>query len=108
MEGEAAPGPAQSQATSEPAASFTRVTIGQLKPAILKQMAEEVKKPHIARTLAHLYHYYLHGERGNRRPGSGSESEGGTKTGTSRGRAAAQVPAQEGPVCAASLLAVHL
>ena len=94
MEGEAAPGPAQSQATSESAASFTRVTIGQLKPAILKQMAEEVKKSHIARTLAHLYHYYLHGERGNRRPGSGSESEGGTKAGTSRGKAAAQVPAQ--------------
>ena len=88
VEAEAAPGPAQSQATSEPPGSFTRVTIGHIKPAILKQMAEEVKRPHTARTLAHLYHFYLHGERGNRRPGSGSESEGGSKTATSRTKAA--------------------
>ena len=41
------------------------------------------------RTLAHLYHFYLHGERGNRGPGSGSESEGGTKTGNTRAQPAA-------------------
>lgn len=41
------------------------------------------------RTLAHLYHFYLHGERGNRGPGSGSESDGGTKTGNSRAQPAA-------------------
>ena len=54
------------------------------------QIAEEVRRQQLPRTLAHLYHFYLHGERGNRRPGSGSESDGGTRTGNSRAQPAAE------------------
>lgn len=45
---------------------FTRVIIGDLKPAILQQLANDVGGAQICRELAHVYHYYLHGEDGNR------------------------------------------
>lgn len=48
-------------------ASFTRVIIGDLKPEILRQMVGDGEQgPAICQELAHLYHYYLHGETGNR------------------------------------------
>lgn len=50
---------------SEAAAGFTRVVIGQLKPDILRQIAEDARGQKLCRALAHLYHYYLHGEEGN-------------------------------------------
>jgi structural maintenance of chromosomes flexible hinge domain-containing protein 1 len=46
--------------------SFTRVIIGDLKPDILQQLANDAGGAQICRELAHVYHYYLHGEAGNR------------------------------------------
>lgn len=48
--------------------SFTRVVIGDLKPDILQQLADDTGGAHICKELAHVYHYYLHGEGGNRVP----------------------------------------
>ena len=48
--------------------SFTRVVVGDLKPDILQQLADDTGGAHICRELAHVYHYYLHGEGGNRTP----------------------------------------
>ncbi len=45
---------------------FTRVIIGDLKPDILQQLADDAGGAQICRELAHVYHYYLHGEGGNR------------------------------------------
>ncbi|KAL4443930.1 hypothetical protein ABPG75_011667 [Micractinium tetrahymenae] len=49
--------------------SFTRVVIGDLKPDVLRQIMDDEAGSHICQELAHLYHYYLHGEQGNRAAG---------------------------------------
>lgn len=62
------------QVPSSESASFTRVVIGQLKSDILRQISEDLRGQKLCRALAHLYHYYLHGEEGSRvaggQPGS--------------------------------------
>ncbi len=59
--------------------SFTRVTIGQLKPTILRQIADEAAMQQLRRDLSHLYHYYLHGPQGSRSPGqTGSQPRDGS------------------------------
>ena len=45
--------------------SFTRVIIADLKPEVLEQIADADRYEQVCRDLAHLYHYYLHGEHGN-------------------------------------------
>lgn len=45
--------------------SFTRVVIADLKPEVLQQIADADRYEQVCRDLAHLYHYYLHGEYGN-------------------------------------------
>ena len=47
-------------------AGFTRVIIGELKAEVVRQLAEEAGVRQLCRSLAHLYHYYLHGDPGNR------------------------------------------
>jgi hypothetical protein len=49
---------------SDGAASFTRVLIGNLRPEVLSQLQEEGASQ-LLKDLAHLYHYYLHGVKGN-------------------------------------------
>ncbi len=49
-----------------PALSFTRVIIGELKPSSLAVVLQEEKGQELCRELAHVYHYYIHGEHGNR------------------------------------------
>jgi structural maintenance of chromosomes flexible hinge domain-containing protein 1 len=44
--------------------SFTRVVVGDLKPDVLSQLAEDGGLG-VLRDLAHLYHYYIHGPAGN-------------------------------------------
>lgn len=51
--------------TSSAAGSFTRVLIYDLKPDVLGQLTDEAEGQAVLRDLAHLYHYYLHGARGN-------------------------------------------
>lgn len=46
--------------------SFTRVMIGQVKPNVLCQIADEPGMQQLCRDLSHLYHYYLHGPQGSR------------------------------------------
>ena len=46
---------------------FTRVSIMDLKPDILQELATDRNGQHVCRELAHLYHYYLHGPDGNTR-----------------------------------------
>lgn len=75
--------------------SFTRVLVCDLKSHILDQVCDETQGQYICRELAHLYHYYLHGEHGNRHgnrnAGSGAASsaaqrlsEGGSSHGPKR------------------------
>ncbi len=45
--------------------SFTRVLIYDLKPEVLAELCDEDDGASILRDLAHLYHYYLHGAKGN-------------------------------------------
>ncbi|KAI8466921.1 MAG: hypothetical protein J3K34DRAFT_524164 [Monoraphidium minutum] len=45
-------------------ASFTRVVVGDLKPDVLAALAEDGGLS-VLRDLAHLYHYYIHGPKGN-------------------------------------------
>jgi hypothetical protein len=45
--------------------SFTRVLVYDLKDEVLEQLSDEDQGATIVRDLAHLYHYYLHGENGN-------------------------------------------
>ena len=85
--------------------SFTRVVIGDLKPDVLRQLMDDEEGTRIgqvsvggcnarplspppprrttsrslhvcAQELAHLYHYYLHGEQGNREGSGGGAREG--------------------------------
>jgi hypothetical protein len=44
---------------------FTRVLVYDLKEEVLEQLSDEDRGATILRDLAHLYHYYLHGEQGN-------------------------------------------
>lgn len=55
----------RAEAAAGDAESFTRVIVGDLKPDVLQQLAHDDQGLHICRELAHLYHYYLHGEAGN-------------------------------------------
>jgi hypothetical protein len=52
--------------TASPTSGFTRVIIGDLKPQILRQLADDQGGAKICTELAHLYHYYIHGQDGNR------------------------------------------
>lgn len=45
--------------------SFTRVLVYDLKEEVLEQLSDGDRGATILRDLAHLYHYYLHGEHGN-------------------------------------------
>jgi hypothetical protein len=45
--------------------SFTRVLVYDLKDEVLEQLSDGDRGATILRDLAHLYHYYLHGEQGN-------------------------------------------
>lgn len=45
--------------------SFTRVVVADLRPEVLQQISDSEQYETVCRDLAHLYHYYLHGERGN-------------------------------------------
>ena len=47
------------------AGGFTRVVVGDLKPDALAALADEGAALGVLRDLAHLYHYYLHGPKGN-------------------------------------------
>ena len=59
--------------------SFTRVLIGQVKPNILRQIADQWAMKQLRRDLGHLYHYYLHGPQGSRSHGqAGSQPRDGT------------------------------
>jgi hypothetical protein len=51
--------------TSDSISSFTRVLVYDLKDEVLEQLSDEDRGATILRDLAHLYHYYLHGEKGN-------------------------------------------
>ena len=57
--------PQASQAQA-PGSSFTRVVVADLKPEVLQQISDADRYATVCRDLAHLYHYYLHGEHGNR------------------------------------------
>ena len=48
-----------------PGHSFTRVVVADLKAEVLEQIADANRYEQVCRDLAHLYHYYLHGEYGN-------------------------------------------
>jgi structural maintenance of chromosomes flexible hinge domain-containing protein 1 len=54
--------------------SFTRVIIGDLKADVIDQLVSDDEGAHICTELAHLYHYYLHGENGNRKSVEADES----------------------------------
>ena len=45
--------------------SFTRVVVAELKPEVLQQITDIDRYEQVCRDLAHLYHYYLHGQYGN-------------------------------------------
>lgn len=45
--------------------SFTRVVVADLKPEVLQQITDVDRYEQVCRDLAHLYHYYLHGQHGN-------------------------------------------
>ena len=45
--------------------SFTRVIVADLKPEVLQQITDTDRYEQVCRDLAHLYHYYLHGQYGN-------------------------------------------
>jgi hypothetical protein len=50
---------------STESSSFTRVLVYDLKDEVLEQLSDADRGATILRDLAHLYHYYLHGENGN-------------------------------------------
>jgi hypothetical protein len=50
---------------STDSSSFTRVLVYDLKDEVLEQLSDDDRGATILRDLAHLYHYYLHGENGN-------------------------------------------
>ena len=54
---------------------WTRVTVARLKPDVLAALAADKGCRQLARTLAHLYHYYVHGPAGRAR-GRGQEGGG--------------------------------
>lgn len=56
-----------------PTSGFTRVMIGDLKPQILRQLADDQGGAKICTELAHLYHYYIHGQDGNNRTNNDTE-----------------------------------
>jgi hypothetical protein len=45
--------------------SFTRVVVGDLKPDALAALSDDESAMGVLRDLAHLYHYYIHGPKGN-------------------------------------------
>ena len=62
-------------ATEGAAPHWTRVTVARLKPDVLAALAADKGCRQLARTLAHLYHYYVHGPAGRAR-GRGQEGGG--------------------------------
>ncbi|KAK9820414.1 hypothetical protein WJX72_010046 [[Myrmecia] bisecta] len=64
-------------AESEAEVGFTRVVVGQLKPDIMEQIADAEQAQQVCRDLAHIYHYYLHGQQGNRGAAQAAEGQGG-------------------------------
>ena len=44
---------------------FTRVVVGDLKPDVLAALGDDSSALGVLRDLAHLYHYYTHGPKGN-------------------------------------------
>jgi hypothetical protein len=63
------------------AASFTRVTVADLRADVLNLVRDSDSGAMVCRDLAHLYHYYLHGPSGNV-GGEGSTSRGAAAPGT--------------------------
>jgi hypothetical protein len=55
--------PAEPSAPASP--GFTRVVVGDLKPDVLAALSDDEGALGVLRDLAHLYHYYIHGPRGN-------------------------------------------
>ena len=55
-------------------ASFTRLTVSELKGDIVKQIKDKYSCEQICRELAHIYHFYVHGA--TRSPVVGGEQEG--------------------------------
>lgn len=53
------------------ASSFTRVIVGNVKSDIIDLISDDNDGSHVCTELAHLYHYYLHGDLGNRLPNTG-------------------------------------
>jgi len=51
--------------SAPPTPSFTRVVVGDLKSEVLAALADEDGALSVLRDLAHLYHYYIHGPKGN-------------------------------------------
>lgn len=62
--------------------SFTRIMVGQVKQSVLRQIADDAGMQQVCRDLSHLYHYYLHGPKGNR--GSASGGGGGGSSSPAR------------------------
>ena len=54
----------------EAAESFTRLTIGDLNPAVFAALSYPGGVELLCRELAHVFHYYVHGEGGNREAGA--------------------------------------
>ena len=63
----------EAAAPSSTASSFTRVTVGALKPAALAALAADRGGHSLCAALAHIYHYYLHGPAGRGKEGEGGE-----------------------------------
>ena len=42
------------------------MVVGNIKPEILQEMADDADGKTLCSQLAHIYHYYLHGQRGSR------------------------------------------
>ncbi len=77
---------ADSQQSTAAGHSFTRVVIADLKPEVLQQIADSDRYEQVCRDLAHLYHYYLHGEYGNVHLNSDAEEPAAQKAPPKQGK----------------------
>jgi hypothetical protein len=80
-------------APADPRRSFTRVLMSDLAPAVFDALAAEGGAASVCRELAHIYHYYVHGEGGNNR-----------EAGAASGAAASAAASAAALRCAAALL----